>query len=395
MADSAPATERPAPPAATPAPPAPAPAAAPTRPANSRRTLLFGVLTVVVLVLGLGYFVYWFAIGRTHVSTDDAYVNADSADITPQVAGQVIKVLAQDTQPVTKGQILVQIDPADAKVALDQAQAELDQATRKVNGYFANEQALSGQVAVRAADITRADAQIMSAQSDLDRARTELGRRQRLAQSGAVSGDELTQAENAAHVAEAALAQARAAKIQAQANRGAALGTQAVNTALISGAAVAENPEVTAARSKVAKAQLDYDRTTLRAPFDGVIAKKNVALGEQVQVGAPLMQVVPIGRAYVDANFKEVQLRHVRLGQPVTLTADIYGSGLKFHGRVAGVAGGTGAAFALIPAQNATGNWIKIVQRLPVRVSLDPDELKTHPLRVGLSMKAVIDVSGG
>jgi membrane fusion protein (multidrug efflux system) len=393
MADSAPAPEAAAPTKA--AAPAGAPETKPARPSNSRRTLLFGVLTVVVLVLGLGYFIYWFAIGRTHVSTDDAYVNADSADITPQVAGQVIKVLAHDTEPVKQGQELVQIDPADAKVALDQAQAELDQATRKVNGYFANEQALSGQVAVRAADITKADAQIMSAQSDLDRARTELGRRQRLAQSGAVSGDELTQAQNQERGAEAALTQARAAKIQAVANRGAALGTQAVNTALISGAPAGENPEVAAARAKVAKAQLDFDRTTLRAPFDGVIAKKNVALGEQVQVGAPLMQVVPISRAYVDANFKEVQLRHVHLGQPVILTADIYGSGFKFHGRVAGVSGGTGAAFALIPAQNATGNWIKIVQRLPVRVSLDPDELKTHPLRVGLSMKAVIDISGG
>jgi membrane fusion protein (multidrug efflux system) len=372
-----------------------APESKPARRASNRRALLFGLLTVVIVVLGLGYIAYWFAVGRNHVSTDDAYVNADSADITPQVAGQVIKVLAQDTQPVKQGQMLVQIDPADAKVALDQAQAELDQATRKVNGYFANEQALSGQVAVRAADITKADAQIMSAQSDLDRARTELGRRQRLAQSGAVSGDELTQAENQERGAEAALTQARAAKTQAEANRGAAIGTQAVNTALISGAPVAENPEVAAARAKVAKAQLDFDRTTLRAPFDGVVAKKNVALGEQVQVGAPLMQVVPINRAYVDANFKEVQLRHVRLGQPVILTADLYGGHFKFHGRVAGVAGGTGAAFALIPAQNATGNWIKIVQRLPVRVSLDPKELQAHPLRVGLSMKAVIDVSGG
>jgi len=388
MADSAPAPER-APTVAA------APESKPARRASSRRALLFGLLTVVIVVLGLGYIAYWFAVGRNHVSTDDAYVNADSADITPQVAGQVIKVLAQDTQPVKQGQMLVQIDPADAKVALDQAQAELDQATRKVNGYFANEQALSGQVAVRAADITKADAQIMSAQSDLDRARTELGRRQRLAQSGAVSGDELTQAENQERGAEAALTQARAAKTQAEANRGAAIGTQAVNTALISGAPVAENPEVTAARAKVAKAQLDFDRTTLRAPFDGVVAKKNVALGEQVQVGAPLMQVVPINRAYVDANFKEVQLRHVRLGQPVILTADLYGGHVKFHGRVAGVAGGTGAAFALIPAQNATGNWIKIVQRLPVRVSLDPKELQAHPLRVGLSMKAVIDVSGG
>jgi membrane fusion protein (multidrug efflux system) len=392
MADSAPAPASSPPTAAETTPPS-APTSA--RPAASRRTLLFGLLAVVVVVFGLFYLVYWFAVGRTHVATDDAYVNADSAEITPQVAGQVAAVPVSDTEPVKRGQVLVQIDPADARVALDQAQAQLDQAERKVRGYYANEQALSGQVAVRAADITKADAQIMSAQSDLDRARTELGRRQRLAQSGAVSGDELTQAENQAHVAQAALAQARAAKTQALANRGAAVGTQAVNTALISGAAPAENPEVTAARARVAQAQLDFDRTTLRAPFDGVIARKNVALGERVQVGATLMEVVPISRAYVDANYKEVQLRRVRLGQPVTLTADLYGGGVKFHGRVAGVAGGTGAAFALIPAQNATGNWIKIVQRLPVRVSLDPRELQAHPLRVGLSMKAVIDVSGG
>jgi membrane fusion protein (multidrug efflux system) len=360
----------------------------------SRRTQLFVVLGLVVVVAALVYGAYWLLIGRTHVSTDDAYVNADSADITPQVAGQIQRVYVTDTLAVTKGQVLAQIDNADARVALDQAKAELDQATRRVQGYFANEQALAGQVAVRDADIVRADAQILSAQSDLSRARTELGRRQRLAQTGAVSGDELTQAENTASVAEAALTQAKAAKVQAIANRGAALGTKAVNTALISGAAVPQNPEVAAAQAKVDQAQLNYDRTTLRAPFDGVVAKKNVALGEQVQVGQPLMQVVPISRAYVDANFKEVQLHHVRVGQPVTMTADIYGGGVKFHGRVVGVAGGTGAAFALIPAQNATGNWIKIVQRLPVRVSLDPQELKDHPLRVGLSMKAVIDVAG-
>jgi membrane fusion protein (multidrug efflux system) len=391
MADSAPApTPGPNPAEAATAPPPSSPP-----PARSRRTQLFVILGVLVLVLGLLYLVYWFFVGRTHVSTDDAYVNADTAEITPQVAGLVAQVFVTDTQPVKQGQVLVQIDNTDASVALDQAKAELDQAIRKVNGYFANEQALSGQVAVRAADITRADAQIMSAQSDLDRARTELGRRQRLAQSGAVSGDELTQAENQAHVAEAALAQAKAAKIQAVANRGAAIGTQGVNTALISGAPVAENPEVAAARAKVAAAQLDFNRTTLRAPFDGVIAKKNVALGERAQVGEAMMEVVPIDRAYVDANFKEVQLRHVRLGQPVVLTADLYGGHLKYHGHVAGVAGGTGAAFALIPAQNATGNWIKIVQRLPVRIALDPNELRDHPLRVGLSMKAVIDVSGG
>ncbi|HZC15831.1 MAG TPA: HlyD family secretion protein, partial [Caulobacteraceae bacterium] len=275
----------------------------PVRPANSRRNQLFGLLGVVIVVVGLGYGAYWLLVGRTHVSTDDAYVNADAAEITPQVAGQVRHVYVTDTLPVTKGQVLVQIDDADFRVALDQAKAELDQASRRVRGYFANEQALAGQVAVREADITRADAQILSAQSDVARARTELGRRQRLAQTGAVSGDELTQAENAASDADAALTQAKAAKVQAIANRGAALGTKAVNTALIIGAAAPQNPEVAAAQARVDQAQLNYDRTTLRAPFDGVVAKKNVALGEQVQVGQSLLQVVPIDRAYVDANF--------------------------------------------------------------------------------------------
>jgi membrane fusion protein (multidrug efflux system) len=261
-----------------------------------------------------------------------------------------------------------------------------------VAGYFANEQALAGQVAARQADIVSADAKIASAQSDLDRARTDLGRRERLAASGAVSGDELTQAQNQFHTAQAALAEAQAAKVQATASRGAAVGTQAVNTALIVGPAP-ENPEVAAARANLNQAQVNLDRTVLRAPFDGVVARKQVAVGQRVQIGADLMSVVPIDQAYVDANFKEVQLRKVRVGQPVTLTADIYGGGVKYHGHVVGLAGGTGAAFALIPAQNATGNWIKIVQRLPVRVALVPSELRNHPLRVGLSMNATIDVS--
>ncbi len=248
-------------------------------------------------------------------------------------------------------------------------------------------------MAARDADIARADAQIASAQSDLDRAQTELARRERLAASGAVSGDELTQAQNQFATAKAALASARAGKVLAVANRGAAVGSKSVNSALIVGVPADQNPEIAAAEANVRTAQLNLDRTVLTAPFDGVVAKKQVALGQRVQVGQTLMSVVPVSRVYVDANFKEVQLHKVRIGQPVTLTSDLYGGGVKFHGVVAGLAGGTGAAFSLIPAQNATGNWIKVVQRLPVRVTLDPAELARHPLRVGLSMKADIDVS--
>jgi membrane fusion protein, multidrug efflux system len=361
------------------------------RPTSARKRL-FGLLAGAVLLAALIVTAYWLLVGQFRVTTDNAYVDADLAQITPQVNGQVAEVDVVDTQPVKAGQVLVRIDDTDAKVALAQAQAQLGQAERRVRGYFANAEALTGQVDARQADIQRADAQIVSAQADFERAQTELGRRERLASSGAVSGDELTQAQNQFRTAQAALVQAKAAKAQAVANRTNAVGVQDVNTALISGASVELNPEVAAAQAKVAQAQLDLDRTVLRAPFDGVIAKKQVAVGQRVAVGAALMSVVPIERAYVDANFKEVQLRKVRLGQPAVVVSDYWGDGVKFHGKVVGLAGGTGAAFSLIPAQNATGNWIKVVQRLPVRIALDPRELAAHPLRVGLSTTATIDV---
>jgi len=360
----------------------------------SLRARLFMGLGLAVAVAAILWFGWWFLVGQNHVATDNAYVAADVGDITPLVSGPVTQVLVSDTQPVKAGQPLVVIDPTDFQIALAQSTAQLGQAERKVQGYFANEGALSSQIDARQADIVRADAQIASARSDLERAQTELGRRQRLASSGAVSGDELTQAENAFHTAQAALASAMAAKAQAVANRTAATGAKDVNTALIAGKSIAANPEVAAARANVNAAQLNLSRTVLSAPFDGVVAKKNVAVGQRAQVGQALMSVVPISKVYVDANFKEEQLRRVRIGQPVALTSDLYGDGVKFHGKVAGLAGGTGAAFALIPAQNATGNWIKIVQRLPVRVALDPTELGRHPLRVGLSMKADIDIAG-
>jgi membrane fusion protein (multidrug efflux system) len=370
-----------------------APAKAPPRRAGLTRTRLFGMLGAAILLVALIVVAYWLFFGQFRVTTDNAYVDATEGVVTPQVAGQVVDAPIYNTEPVKAGQVLVKIDDTDFRIALAEAQAQLGQAERKVRSYFANGEALAGQVASRDAGIVRADAQIAAAQSDLERAQTELGRRERLASSGAVSGDELTQSQNAFNNAKAALAQAKAAKVQAVADRTATIGAKDVNAALIAGSQVADNPEVAAAKAKVDQAQLDLDRTVLRAPFDGVIAKNTVAVGQRVAVGANLMSVVPIDAAYVDANFKEVQLKKVCLGQPVTLVSDYWGDGVKFHGRVTGLAGGTGAAFALIPAQNATGNWIKVVQRLPVRIDLTPDELRRRPLRVGLSMKATIDVS--
>lgn len=361
--------------------------------AASRRSRLFLILGGVVASAAAAAGLYWLLIGQNHVVTDNAYVGADSATLTPQTSGQVLKVNVIDTQSVKQGDVLVQIDDTDAKIALAQAEAQLGQAERKVRGYFSNDQALQAQIVARQADITRADAQIASAESDLDRAKTELERRERLASSGAVSGDELTQAQNQFKTAQAGLAQAKAAKAQAEANRLAANGARDINTALISGLTPELNPEVAAARAHRDAAQLDLDRTVIRAPIDGVVAKKNVEVGQRVAVGANLMTIVPVTQSYVDANFKEVQLRKMRIGQPVILTSDYYGGGVKFHGKVIGLGGGTGAAFSLIPAQNATGNWIKVVQRLPVRIAIDPQDMKDHPLRVGLSMTADVDVA--
>jgi membrane fusion protein (multidrug efflux system) len=365
------------------------PAAAPA----NRRARLLALLGAVVVVGALGYGAYWLLFASHLVATDNAYVGADTAEVTPLVSGQVAQVLAAETQRVKAGQPLVILDPADAQIAVAQAQAALGQAERQVRGLFANDAGLSAQVAARQAAIAEAEAQVVGARGDLDRARTDLDRRQALSASGAVSGDELTNAQNRFSTAKAALAAAEAAKAAALANRGAAEGSREANTAMIAGADVEHNPDVLAARARLDAANLALSRTRIVAPIDGVIAKKAVEVGQQVQPGTVTMQIVPIRSAYVDANFKEVQLARVRIGQPVTLTSDLYGGGVKFHGRVQGLSGGTGSAFSLIPAQNASGNWIKIVQRLPVRIIIDPADLEKHPLRVGLSMKATIDVA--
>jgi membrane fusion protein (multidrug efflux system) len=347
-------------------------------PQRGRRIRLLLTLLAVVAAAGLLYFVYWLLVASRHVETDDAYVQASSAQITALVSGPLMQVPIHETLQVKKGQVLAVIDPADYQLAVARARADLDQAERRVRQYFANDRALAAQTDARASDIARAEA-------ELRRAQVEYGRRKGLAAQAAISADELTAAETALTTARAALAQARA-------NAAASAQQQQAANVLIAGSDVTTNPEVAAARARLAQAELDLARTVIRSPTDGVVTRNTIEVGQRVQPGAALMTVVPIQRAYVDANFKESQLRKVRVGQPVTLTSDLYGSGVKFHGRVQGFSGGTGSAFAVIPAQNATGNWIKVVQRVPVRVALDPKELAQHPLRVGLSMTAEIDV---
>jgi membrane fusion protein (multidrug efflux system) len=364
-----------------------------TSPLANRRKRLFAIFAAVIVTLAVLWLLYWLLIGSKHVTTDDAYVNADTAEVTALVAGPVVSAPVEDTQFVHKGDVMAVIDPSDFRLALDRARAQLGQAERRVKGYYANVQAASAATSARTSDVAHAKAQLVSAQADFDRAQSDYKRRQSLAGTGAVSADELTDAKNRLDTTQAAVIAARAALQQAQANVGAAGAQHQAAQVLVEGADIESNPEVAAARAQLNQAQLDLDRTVVRAPVDGVVAKKNVEIGQRVQAGTQLMTVVPIDAAYVDANFKEVQLRKIHVGSPVTLTSDLYGRHVKFHGKVVGVAGGSGSAFALIPAQNATGNWIKVVQRVPVRIALDPRELRQHPLRVGLSMTASVDVS--
>ena len=375
------------------APPQTAPAPAATTKRSDVRRQLFTGLGLVVAVGAAGWLLYWILVGSHYVSTDNAYIGADIAEITPQVAGAVTEVRVAETQAVKAGDTLVVIDPADARIAAERAEAGLGTAVRKYQQNFATNDALQADIAARAADLARANAQLAAAQSDVARTKIDLDRRQALIASGAVSGEELTTAKNANQTALANLDAAKAAATQAVANRKVAEGQYQAQLALTKGTDAQTNPDVQTAKAQLDAAKLDLSRTVLRAPVDGVIAKRDVQVGQRVAVGSQLMAVVPIDRLYVDANFKEVQLKKVRPGQAVVLTSDLYGKGVKFHGRVAGFAGGTGSAFAVIPAQNATGNWIKVVQRLPVRIVLDPKELRAHPLRVGLSMDAEIDIA--
>lgn len=358
----------------------------------SRRKKLLAGIAGAVLLGGAGFGAYEVFVGSRYVSTDNAYVGADTAQVTPMVAGQVVAVEVADTQSVKRGQVLMRLDDRDARIALAQAEANLAQARREFGRTSATGSALAAQVSAREADIARARSQIVAAQAAFEKARVDLDRRRRLAPNGAVSGEELTSATNSFESARASVEQARAALAQASATRGAATGELAANQALTQGLNASSSPDVLAAQARVDQARLDLKRTVIRAPIDGVIAGRTVQVGQRVAPGAVVMRVVPVGQVYVDANFKEGQLARVRVGQPVTLTSDLYGGDIVYHGRVAGFSGGTGSAFALIPAQNATGNWIKVVQRLPVRVRLDPKELARHPLRVGLSMEAEIEV---
>ena len=370
--------------------PTPSEAAAVARSADPRRKKVLLGLTAGILLAGGGWYMFH---DTGEVSTDNAYVGADSAQVTPLVAAAVVQVPVVNTQYVHKGDVLLRLDDSDARLAVEKAQAAYLKARRQFVQSSATSGSLAAQVGARDADIGQARAQLVAAQSAVAKAKADLDRREHLAGDGFVSKEELTSYRNAYVTAEATLRESQAAITQAQASRGAAQQSYAANQALIAGTSIDTSPDVAAARAALDQARLDLERMVIRAPIDGVVTNRQVQVGQRVAAGNPVMTIVPVGAVYVDANFKEGQLERVRPGQPVELKSDLYGSNVVYHGRVTGFAGGTGSAFALIPAQNATGNWIKVVQRLPVRVALDSKELASHPLRVGLSMEATIDVS--
>jgi membrane fusion protein (multidrug efflux system) len=351
----------------------------PAQAGNPARKKALRVIGGIVLVAGVAYAIYYKLVASHVEYTDNAYVQANVVQITPQVAGTVLAIQADDTDMVKAGQVLIKLDAADAQVALDQAQAQLAQTVREVRTLFANNAGLNSQIQVRQADVSKA-------QSDVARAQDDVKRREPLLATGAVGKEEFNHAQTQ-------LASARSALTAAESALAAAREQLASNQSLTEGTSVEQHPNVARAAARVREAYLAFKRVTLVAPVDGYVARRSVQVGQRVQAGAPLMTVVSLDQPWVDANFKESQLRRVRIGQPATLTADVYGQKVVYHGKVSGLGAGTGAAFSLLPAQNATGNWIKIVQRVPVRIALQADEVKAHPLRVGLSMEVDVDVS--
>lgn len=334
-----------------------------TQTLRQRRQRWLIILTVALILVALAVSAWWLLYAINYQNTDDAYVAGDLVNVMPQVSGTVVSIGADETDLVKAGQELIKLDPTDARIALQDAEQQLARTVRQTRTIFSNRDQLLAVVGQRGADLNRA-------QADYDR-------RKNLTTSGAVSGEELGHARDELKAAQDALTAAQK--------------NLAASSALVGRTGVADNPDVQAAATQVERAWLSLQRTSVLAPVSGYVAKRGVQLGDHIAAGAPLMAIVPLERMRVEANFKEVQLRRMRIGQPASVVADLYGGKVKYHGTVQGVGLGTGAAFALLPAQNATGNWIKVVQRVPVRIALRPDELKAHPLRIGLSTRVSVE----
>lgn len=329
-----------------------------------KRKVMLVALAIVVILAGIGVWGYHEFYGRWNESTDDAYVNGNVVEITPLVTGTVVSIGADDGDLVHEGQVLINFDPNDAEVGLQSAQANLARTVRQVRGLYSNVDGMK--------------AQVNAQQAEVQKAQDNFNRRKNLAAGGAISQEELSHARDDLTSAQNALANAK----------------QQLKTtsALVDDTVVSSHPDVMSAAAQLRQAYLNNSRSTLIAPVTGYVAKRSVQLGQRVQPGTALMAVIPLDQLWIDANFKETQLRDMRIGQPVDIEADLYGSDVKFSGTIDSLGAGTGSAFALLPAQNATGNWIKIVQRVPVRIHINAEELAKHPLRVGLSTQVDVNL---
>ena len=345
-------------------PEASTPAAAPVAPKNSKRKRALSIVALVVIVGGIAWLAYYFLYARWHQDTDDAYVQGNVVSIVPQTSGTVISIDADDGMKVEAGQALVRLDANDAQVAYDQSVANLAGTVRQVRGLYSS--VAAGQSTLRAREVAVAQA------------RADVARRSGLVASGAVSREELAHARDVLAAAEATLGSSR--------------GDLSRSRALVDATTLAGQPQVQVAASQLRQAYLNLQRSAIVAPVSGYVAKRQVQLGQRVQPGTTLMTIVPLEQVWVEANFKETQLGHMRIGQPVEVHADLYGSDVEYTGKIAALGLGTGSSFSLLPAQNASGNWIKIVQRVPVRIELDPKQLADHPLRLGLSMSVDVTV---
>ena len=345
-------------------PEASTPVAAPVAPKNSKRKRALGIVALVVVVGAIAWLAYYFLYARWHQDTDDAYVQGNIVSIVPQTSGTVIGIDADDGMKVEAGQALVHLDANDAQVAYDQSVANLAGTVRQVRGLYSSVDA--GQADLRAREVA------------VSQARADVARRSGLVASGAVSSEELAHARDVLAAAEAALGSSR--------------GNLSRSRALVDATTLSQQPQVQVAASQLRQAYLNLQRSAIVAPVSGYVAKRQVQLGQRVQPGTTLMTIVPLEQVWVEANFKETQLGHMRIGQPVEVHADLYGGDVEYTGKIAALGLGTGSSFSLLPAQNASGNWIKIVQRVPVRIELDPKQLAEHPLRLGLSMSVDVTV---
>jgi membrane fusion protein (multidrug efflux system) len=332
-------------------------------PAPRRNQVLAGAVAAVVLLAAAGYGVYWTSTLQYREVTEDAYVEGNLVQVTTQMAGTVTAIAADNTDRVRAGQELVRLNPVDARLALERTEAVLAKTVRQVRAQYAAASQMQANADLRRAELNRV-------QADFDR-------REQLVKSGAISGEDLEHAREAVRTARAALTSAEQQFV--------------ANHAYVDGTSVAGHPDVLAAAAQVKDAYIATVRTAVPAPVSGMVAKRNAQVGQRVAAGTALMAIVPVESVWVTANFKESQLRHLRSGQGVTLTADAYGRDVVYRGTVVGEEAGTGSAFSLMPAQNATGNWIKVVQRVPVRIALDPREVANHPLQLGLSMRVTVD----